>query len=309
MGAPVIMIEKLPAGYEVGHAIDIMETQMGRPGKAVSPVEIGGLNAVEPLVATALIGRVVVDCDCIGRAFPELQMTTASIYGCPAGPCVMVDDKYNTVVIRRVQSSKMLENLMRASVIQFGCWAGICMAPMLGSDVNQGHMIKYSVSYSWKLGRAILQAREQKQDPVQAVIGFSSGKLIFVGKIVNVERNTIGGFSRAVVTIEGLPTQSRDSPSFASQVLKVDVQNENIIASLFDATDEKAPAKIAAATPDIISLVDTATCAAITTEVLRYGLRVSVIALPCQPLMRTPEALEFVGPRAFGYDIDYTPIN
>ena len=35
---------------------------------------------------------------------------------------------------------------------------------------------------------------------------------------------------------------------------------------------------------------------------LLSGLRVSVIAIPCSPLLTTPEALEVVGPRAFGLE-------
>ena len=44
------------------------------------------------------------------------------------------------------------------------------------------------------------------------------------------------------------------------------------------------------------------------TELLRYGYRVAVLALPAHPLLRTPEALAVVGPRAFGYDVDYVPL-
>jgi hypothetical protein len=41
----------------------------------------------------------------------------------------------------------------------------------------------------------------------------------------------------------------------------------------------------------------------VTTEVVRPGLRVSVLGLPSTPLYKTPEALRVVGPRAFGYKI------
>ena len=39
----------------------------------------------------------------------------------------------------------------------------------------------------------------------------------------------------------------------------------------------------------------------ITTEMLRYGLRVAVLGIPAPRLIATPEALEVVGPAAFGY--------
>ena len=39
-----------------------------------------------------------------------------------------------------------------------------------------------------------------------------------------------------------------------------------------------------------------------------YGLAVNVLGLPCDPIWRSKEALEMVGPRYFKYDIDYKPL-
>jgi DUF917 family protein len=41
---------------------------------------------------------------------------------------------------------------------------------------------------------------------------------------------------------------------------------------------------------------------------LRYGQRVTVIGIPCQPIWRTPRGLTLAGPRYFRWDIDYIPI-
>ena len=62
-------------------------------------------------------------------------------------------------------------------------------------------------------------------------------------------------------------------------------------------------------TPDLITLLDSDTGAPITTETLRYGLRVVAIAIPCAPQWRTPEGLALVGPHYFGYKVDYRPFN
>ena len=43
----------------------------------------------------------------------------------------------------------------------------------------------------------------------------------------------------------------------------------------------------------------------VTTEQIRYGLRVGVVVLPANPKLKEPQALEVVGPRAFNFDIDY----
>ena len=59
-----------------------------------------------------------------------------------------------------------------------------------------------------------------------------------------------------------------------------------------------------ACVPDLICSLETASGRAVATEELRYGLRLSIITLPAQALLRTPEALMVVGPAAFGYSGD-----
>ena len=45
-----------------------------------------------------------------------------------------------------------------------------------------------------------------------------------------------------------------------------------------------------------------------TTEALRYGQRVRVVGVSVPPVMRTPEALDVFGPKYFGVNDIYTPI-
>jgi DUF917 family protein len=47
---------------------------------------------------------------------------------------------------------------------------------------------------------------------------------------------------------------------------------------------------------------------AIGTETIRYGQRVSVIALPPPSVFLSAKGLAHVGPRAFGYDIDFRSV-
>ncbi len=58
--------------------------------------------------------------------------------------------------------------------------------------------------------------------------------------------------------------------------------------------------------PCIVAVLDSDTGDSVFTEAMRYGLRVAVVALPCHPALRSPAALEVVGPAAFGYpDLAY----
>ena len=54
--------------------------------------------------------------------------------------------------------------------------------------------------------------------------------------------------------------------------------------------------------------MDTVSGEAIGTETLRYGQRVSVVVLPAPTILLTPKGLEHVGPRAFGYDLEFKSV-
>lgn len=82
----------------------------------------------------------------------------------------------------------------------------------------------------------------------------------------------------------------------------MELQNENLVV-LEDG-------EVLASVPDLVTLVDNETGHAISTEMLRFGQRVSVLAWACDPLWRTERGLEIAGPQAFGYeDIDYVPFD
>jgi uncharacterized protein len=40
---------------------------------------------------------------------------------------------------------------------------------------------------------------------------------------------------------------------------------------------------------------------------MRYGIRIVALAYPSAAQWRTPKDLELVGPRYFGYDLDFQP--
>jgi DUF917 family protein len=82
--------------------------------------------------------------------------------------------------------------------------------------------------------------------------------------------------------------------------MALDFQNEWIVAWL----DEQPLAM----SPDLICVLDSVSGEAIGTETIRYGQRVTVIALPPPTIFLSPRGLHFVGPRAFGYDIDFRSV-
>jgi DUF917 family protein len=65
---------------------------------------------------------------------------------------------------------------------------------------------------------------------------------------------------------------------------------------------------VLASVPDVITVLDSQSADAISTELLRYGQRVTVVAFPCDPIWRTSDGLGVAGPRAFGYDFEFQKV-
>lgn len=292
IGAPTVSIEKFEKEDESYQAVRAIERAVGRPVAAVISDEIGGSNAIEPMIAAAIADLPVVDVDGMGRAFPELQMCTFFIYGLAPSPGAICDEKGNTVIFRDVKSPLWLEKLARAVTVAMGCTASFALPPITGKQLNMWG-VKYTISQSWRLGQAVMAARSQKRDPVAAILAQEGGQLLFAGKIVDVARWTTGGFARGRLEIAGFDDHN-------GSLLHIEFQNENLIA--------RVDGEVVALVPDLICIVDAETGRPISTEETRYGLRVAVLGIPCSPLLRTPEALAVVGPRAFGYDVDYRPL-
>lgn len=291
MGAPVVMIEKIPSGKEAGESLLSLEKYFGRKADFIISIEAGGLNSTVPLATAAEFGRPVIDGDGMGRAFPEIQMVTFHLYGVKATPMSMADEKGNSVILDTI-SNFWAERIARAITVKFGGVAWISIYPMSGKQFKEA-AVKHSLTKEIEIGRALREAKASGKNPLDALLDVTRGYLLFVGKITDVIRRATGGFARGEATIEGLE-------DFKGSTLQIKFQNENLIAI--------KDGEVIASVPDLITIVEKDSAKPITTERLKYGLRVAVLGIPCDPKWRTPQALEVVGPRYFGYDIDYVPI-
>lgn len=291
MGAPTVLVEKLPGTGEQVAAFRALERHFGMVMTHVICAEVGGLNSTLPIVTAARLGLPIVDCDAMGRAFPEIQMSTPTLSGIGASPMAMADDKGNTVVIDAIDNH-WTERMARSIAVDMGAAAFISLFVQSGVQVKEA-MIPGTLGMAEAIGGAILEARKNGNDPVASAMAQIGGYRLFHGKVVDVERKTAAGFARGRVKIDGL------GPDAGAELL-IEFQNENLMAA--------RSGIVIATVPDLISIVDSDTAEPITTEELKYGLRVEVVGAPCHPKWRTALGLELVGPRYFGYETDYVPI-
>lgn len=298
MGAPTVLVEKIPNGNEMVAALRAMERFRNEKARAILCAEIGGINALLPIVLAARAGLPVVDGDGMGRAFPQLQMVTYHIFGVPAAPMVMTDE-YSNSVLFQCENSVDVERLARQLVVAMGGGSNLCVYPMHGADAKRS-MVRSTISLALGLGRTIREARRSSGDPFSALLGYlrttpyyQHCRVLFEGKTVDLLRETKAGWALGRVVIEG-------TGSCQGRQLEVQFQNEHLIA--------REGQQVRAVVPDLIAMLDSATAEPITTEALKYGQRIKVLGISAAPIMRSEPALAVFGPQAFGLEYPFTPV-
>ena len=292
MGAPTVLCEKAIGGEEYKTLYETVSAFYGKPIYAFMPIEAGGVNSMLPIAAAARLGLPLVDCDGMGRAFPELQMVTFTIGGGSATPMAMVDEKGNSCIFRTV-TNKWTEEMARAVTMACGGSVSVSLNAMEGRFMKE-YGVHGIVTRSETLGSAIRKVKEvSDKTPEEAFLEITEGYKLFQGKICDVLRDVRNGFNFGKVLLDGIGDDKGRSAY-------VEFQNENLTAVV--------DGKLLATTPDLICLVDIETFIPVPTDALKYGKRVMVVGLKCFPLWRTEAGLKLVGPRYFGVDTDYIPL-
>ncbi|MGH3265362.1 MAG: DUF917 domain-containing protein, partial [Trebonia sp.] len=292
MGAPTVGLEKLGRGDEGAIAVQSIAEHFGVAIAATVPIEIGGGNSIGPLIAAAQLGLPMVDADGMGRAFPEGSMISYYFDG-RATPCaIMVDSRHRQITFENIPGTIELERVSRAMCVQFGGSAQVADAPIPVGRLREV-AIRDTLTQARNLGDAVLRAQGASGDPVEEICRESGGRRFFAGKVTDVDRRVERGYNFGRLTLEG-------TDRCKGQRATIDVQNEFLIL--------RVDGDLLATVPDIITLVDQERGLPITTEVVRYGLRVQVLGIPAAKQLTTEQALRWVGPRAFGYDLDFTPL-
>ncbi|HEY1320841.1 MAG TPA: DUF917 domain-containing protein [Streptosporangiaceae bacterium] len=288
IGAPTVSIEKIENGDEGDRLREHLEYLTGRKVTALMAAEIGGANGLLPIAWAARMGLPLVDADGMGRAFPEVPQVTMHLAGISPSPAVMTDERGNLIVFRAI-SGHWMERLERAAAVEFGGAASSTEFSLTAAEAR-GATVRHSVSLAVSIGEAVAAAQGS---PVAALAAKIGAYQLVSGKVSDVERHTTSGFVRGSVVVEGLAED-------AGRLIRLELQNENLVAL--------EQGRVLASVPDLISVLDSETAAAIATERIRYGQRVTVIAFGCDPVWRTERGLAVAGPRTFGYDFDYVPV-
>ena len=291
IGAPSVLIEKIPSELEMVKPLEAMEDLYSKKVDVVMPIEVGGINSLYPVAAAAKKQIRLLDADTMGRAFPEIQMVSFNLHGLESKNMTMADEKGNSVILKPVDG-KWSEYLARALTVEMGGTASMSNYFLTGKQVRNT-VIKGTLSLAREIGELILDSGYKGQELFDQLLSKLNGFELFDGKIVDLTNDTVAGFTRGTAKIAGINNYQADDFS-------IEFQNENLVAKKND--------KILSSVPDLIVALDLETAQPITTERLQYGARVKVISIPCDQQWRRAKGIELAGPRYFGYDFDYLPV-
>jgi len=259
---------------------------------AIVPSELGAGNTPAPLVTGARLGIPVVDGDYAGRAIPEEMQGTPYLYGKNSWPFASVDKWGNIVIVKETCNPYMLERIGKMlAVAAFGkCTIA---ATLLNGREMKKIIVPGTLTRCLELGRAIRQAREAGRDPVEAAVTFTNGWLLFEGEVTGKDWEDKEGYMFGTSHIRG-------TGDYAGHTFDVWFKNENHVSWL--------DGKPFVCSPDLVVIADRRTGEGITNTDLDAGMEVAVVGIKGLEAFRCERGLAAAGPRYFGFDIDYVPI-
>jgi DUF917 family protein len=274
-------------------AVQALSKHIGKKFNAV--VRIEAVQAAGALLLASELGVPVVDACLSGRARPEIEQQIPWINGIPSTPAAIVSRWGDTVILDKTVDDYRAEDLGRAVAVASGGGAQMAMNPMSAADVKRG-VIKGSLSQAILFGKTAREAVAQGKDPVAELVKVTKGFKLFQGTVTKADMKGERGFTWWDVEMKGIGP-------YAGHTYKVYVKNENIVAWLDGVPD--------AMSPDTIQNLDPKTGDAHNGGALggyKLGAELAIIGYETSPMWRTPKGIEVLGPRHFGFDFDYVPI-
>ena len=287
--------EKYDALGRMVAAVRALEDDGGKPVEAIVPVEMGASNVPGPIAAALELGVPVVDGDYAGgRAIPEVPQTMPEIHGVPSCPLSFVTRWGDVVIVRDTVSTAMVDRIGRHILVaaQGGVGVSCYLLPVTRAREVMAHG---TLTRALRVGQAIREAREKGTDPVGAAVREIEGWLLFVGVVSRSEIADQESHAFGLGGYELTGLEHNEGSTF-----RIWYKNEYHLSWIDDMPFVTSP--------DALVMVHLATGEPGISYDFSVGDRVAVVGRKAHKLYRTARGVELLGPRHFGFDLDYVPI-
>lgn len=274
---------------------DILAQHLGVRFDATFQAEAGGATATAMLTA-ARMGIPLVDGCPSGRCLPEVQMSPFGMSGIGRAPLAAVTRYGDVIVLSSALDDYRVEDITRGLAVASSGRVSVAANAVRGS-VLKDHLVPGFLSQSERVGRAAREAVEQRRDPVEAVAEAGRGVVLFRGIVRQSISNAERGFGVTTAFLDG-------TRGFVGSEYRIYNKNENMIAWRDGQFDASAP--------DLITALDPKTGWAIRGGKIIgsfvEGQEVAIVGFPGPARWRSPQGVDMLGPRHFGFDETYVPL-
>jgi len=265
---------------------------LGHDFKCLVPAELGPDSVAIPLAVGAYLGIPVVDGDYIGRAVPEEAQSTYCLHEKQSNLFAGVDRWGNIIFVKNAVNTHTLERMAKMlAVASYGDIA-VATTPLIAEEMKK-ILIPGTLSQCLRIGQTLRASRKNGRDPIDAVVELIAGWRLFDGTVISLKIEDRDGYFFGDVRIKG-------AGEYQGQTLDLWFKNENQVSWL-----NGSPW---ICSPDLLSLVYKESGRGIYNADLKEGDEVTAIGMKGVEAFRTEAGLNLAGPRHFGFDIDYTPI-
>jgi uncharacterized protein len=272
----------------------VLSKYLGKKFNAVIRGEADG-DTINALLLASDLGVPIVDACLSGRARPETQQQIPTVNGIAASPAAYVTRWGDTIILEKAVDDYRVEDIVRAIAVASGGGTSGVMNAMSAADVKRG-VLRGNLTQAIELGRTVRESVQAGKDPIEAILKMVHGYRLFHGVVIEDDSKGDRGFTWSDVTLTGIGED-------AGHTYRVYVKNENVVTWLDGKPDATAP--------DFIQDLDSTTGDAHVGPTLgayRVGAEIVMIGWPADPQWRKPAGIELFGPRHFGFDFDYVPI-
>jgi hypothetical protein len=295
--SPRDMIEKKKISRKITspvlESLNILEEFMGKKISGVFPTELGGGNTAVAFQVAAMKNIPVVNADPVGRAVPEVQHTTFFLYDIPMTPFSLCNEFGDKIIVPEISCDEQAEEIIRSVAVASENRIGVTSHP-LDAKILKKSIVANTLSKAWKIAKVREAALIKGEDPVAAVAKSAGGYVLFKGvALKDANWRDEDGFTVGDMYIEGVE-------KYKGRIMKIWFKNENLISWIDDIPYVTSP--------DLIILVHSEDASPVLNPHLKRKDKVSVIGIPSEPVWRSPRAIEILGPRHFGFDIDFIPV-
>ena len=292
--AQQIEFDKLPKSKDTAEvtAIKNIEKYFGKKLKGVVATELGGFNTALALDAGARLNIPTIDADPAGRSVPYLQQTTYYINDIPIHPMGLANNFGDSMIVSHAISDERAEALTRAVAVASFNEVGVVDHIRPWKDIREA-LIPHTISLCLKYGQIARQSQKENKNLATTLVKEFNGFFLFKGIVSSATWETKDGFTYGDLYVKG-------EDEYCGDTFKIWIQNENIISW--------KNGKIYVTVPDSINIIDNVKNMPLLNPDAKVGDDISIFALKSFDQWRTEKGIAVFGPKFFGYDIEYRPI-